>query len=374
LPMMTSFRTAMRPALGIAFALMFLSQAGYSQPKTENIILITLDGFRWQEVFAGMDTSIANQRQFHHGDSAYLYQHYWSPKVQKRREQLLPFLWATIGSKGQLYGNRLLGNKVDAANPYWFSYPGYNEIFTGYPDEKVNSNSYPNNPNTNVLEFINRQPGFVGRVAAFAAWDAFTRILNTPRCGFPVVAAFDDCGGATPTATEALINAMRRDSYKPWHMDECLDVFTHYAAVDWLKTRKPRLLYIGYGETDEWAHAANYKAYLDAAHQDDQWMRDVWDFIQNEPQYKDKTTMIVTVDHGRGDKQKQQWTGHGQSVFDSHETWFGIIGPDTEAKGEVTDTMQVYEKQYAQTIASLLGLVFTADHPIGARIEAVQIH
>ncbi len=30
------------------------------QRQTENIIIITTDGFRWQEVFKGMDSAIAN--------------------------------------------------------------------------------------------------------------------------------------------------------------------------------------------------------------------------------------------------------------------------------------------------------------------------
>jgi hypothetical protein len=360
-----------RAGLCLALALFLAGQLTHAQPKTENIIIVTIDGFRWQEAFGGLDSAVANQKRFHLGDSAYLFQHYWSPDLNTRRKMLLPFIWSTMARTGQIYGNRHLGNKVDVANPYWFSYPGYNEIFTGYPDTAVNSNGYPNNPHTNVLEFLNRQPGFTGRVAAFGAWDAFSRILNAPRCGFPVVAAFTDCGGTTPTPGEQLINGMRRDSYKPWNEDECLDVFTHYAAMEHLKNHKPRVLYIGYGETDEWAHAGNYKAYLDAAHQTDQWIESLWEFVQHDPYYRDKTALFVTVDHGRGDKQKEQWTGHGQSVLDSHETWFAILAPDIKAKGEVTTASQVYESQFAQSFASLLGCVFVAEHPVGKRMSGL---
>jgi hypothetical protein len=354
--------------IGIALAILVAGQVALTQ-TAENIIVITMDGFRWQEVFSGMDSALANQKRYHQGDSAHIFQHYWSPDPMARRELLLPFIWSTLAGKGQVHGNRHLQSKVDVANPYWFSFPGYNEIFTGFPDSAVNSNSLPNNPHTNVLEFLNRQPGFEGKVAAFGAWEAFSRILNAPRCGFPVVAAFADCGGTAPNANEVLINKMRRDSYKPWHQDECLDVFTHYAALECLRTRTPRVLYIGYGETDEWAHAGKYEAYLASAHQADQWVRDIWQFVQSDPHYKDKTALLVTVDHGRGDRKKDQWTGHGQSVLDSHETWFGIMGPGIEAKGEMTAESQIYASQYAQTIASLLGTRFTAEHPVGKRVE-----
>jgi hypothetical protein len=50
-------------------------------------------------------------------------------------------------------------------------------------------------------------------------------------------------------------------------MGECLDVFTHCAAIEELNKNKPRVLYIAYGETDEWAHSGKYRSYLDAAHQ-----------------------------------------------------------------------------------------------------------
>ena len=357
--------------LCLALSLFIAGLHAHGQTRTENLILVTIDGFRWQEVFGGMDSAVANQKRYHRGDSAYLYDKYWSPDVKVRRERLMPFVWSTMAGSGQIHGNRRLESNVDVANPYWFSYPGYNEIFTGYPDTAVNSNSYPNNPHTNFMEFLNRQPGYEGKVAAFGAWQAFTRILNAPRAGLPMVFAFDDCGGAAPTTSEVLINKMRTDAYRPWGADECFDVFSFYAAAEHLKTRRPRVLWIGFGETDEWAHAEDYRAYLDAAHQTDQWLRDLWQFVQSDSGYRDKTALFVTVDHGRGDRQKEQWTGHGQSVLDSHEIWFGILGPDIKPKGEARGTEQIYASQFAQTIASILGCTFVAEHPVGKRVEEV---
>jgi hypothetical protein len=88
-----------------------------------------------------------------------------------------------------------------------------------------------------VLEFLNGQPKLKGKVAVFGAWDAFDRIFNEQRSGFPVISGFDSCGGKTPTANEKLINAMLNDSYRPFEDHECLDVFTHYEAMEYLKTR-----------------------------------------------------------------------------------------------------------------------------------------
>lgn len=339
--------------------------------SSENIIIITTDGFRWQEVFKGMDSAIANNKNFHQDDSAYLFEKYWSDSETERRKKLLPFLWSTVSSHGQLYGNRNYGNRVSNANPYKFSYPGYSEIMTGYADTAINSNNFPPNPHVTVLEFFNQQPKLKGKVAAFGAWDAFDRILNEKRSGIPVVSAFDSIGGKHPTEKQKLLNNMLADSYKPWLKDECLDVFTHYAALEELKTAKPKVLYIAYGETDEWAHSGQYRSYLDAAHQVDAWIKQIWDFVQADPQYKNKTTLFITTDHGRGDAIKKQWTSHGKTVKDADEIWLAVMGPNTAASGEVKTAVQLYQKQFAQTIAKLMGYTFKAAHPVAEEIKSV---
>ena len=339
--------------------------------KVENIIIITTDGFRWQDVFKGMDSAIANNPKFHQGDSSTIFEKYWGRDENERRKKLLPFFWNSISVKGQLYGNRNYGNKVNNANPYWFSYPGYSEIMTGFADTSINSNDFPPNPNSTVLEFFNQQTKLKGKVAAFGAWDAFDRILNEERSGIPVVSAFQPTGGTKPTANEKLINTMRSDSYKPFGEEECLDVFTQYAAMEYLKTKKPKVLYIGYGETDEWAHHGNYRTYLDAAHQVDAWIKQIWDFLQNDPQYKNKTAIFITTDHGRGDKNKEEWTSHGQSIADAYQIWFAVMGPGIPEKGEAKMEMQLYQDQFAQTIANMLGYSYKAKHPVSPSIKSV---
>ncbi|MDR6844703.1 sulfatase-like hydrolase/transferase [Flavobacterium granuli] len=350
--------------------LIFTGVLSYAQ-RAENIIIITTDGLRWHELFEGMDQVIAKDKRFNQGDSTYIFNKYWSTDVKERREKLMPFMWSVTASKGQLYGNRNYGNKVDNANPYWFSYPGYSEIMTGFADPAINSNDYEPNPHVTLLEFLNQQPKLKGKVAAFGAWEAFDRILNEKRSGIPVASAFDNVGGNSPTEQQKLINNMLKDSYKPWHADECFDVFTQYEAMEELKTNKPKVLYVAFGETDEWAHAGQYRSYLDAAHQVDAWIKQIWDFVQNDPKYKNKTVLFFTTDHGRGDKIKQEWTSHGSSIQDASEIWFAAMGPGISEKGEVKMEGQLYQQQFAQTIAKLMGYTFKAEHPIAKEITEV---
>lgn len=338
-----------------------------AQARVKHVIIVTTDGFRWQELFNGANYDLATSETSSHGDSTSIIQSYWDKNPEVSRKKLLPFIWGTVARQGQIYGNRKYGNLMNVANPYWFSYPGYNELLTGYPDVQINSNDYGNNPNETLLHFLNRQKQFHGKVAAFGAWSAIDRILNKSSAGFPVMAAFDKPSGNTVSNKERLLNQMLQDSFRPWGASECLDVFTHYNALEYLKTKQPDVLYISYGETDDWAHADNYFYYLNAAHQVDKWLQDLWNYVQHNPYYKDETALVVTTDHGRGE---QKWTSHGRSIPGSDQMWFLLIGPGIAAKGEIKEPMQHYQQQLPQTIASLLGTKFVTDHPVA---EAIRI-
>jgi len=61
----------------------------FAQQKTENIIIVTLDGFRWQEVFAGADAALINKTYV--GDVSSLKEQYWATSPVERRSKLLPF-------------------------------------------------------------------------------------------------------------------------------------------------------------------------------------------------------------------------------------------------------------------------------------------
>jgi Metalloenzyme superfamily len=341
----------------------FMLQA---QHKTENIIIVTLDGMRWQEVFGGVDEVLMYDKTYDHNTDE-IKKKFWAAAEEERRIKLFPFLWTIVGTQGQLYGNRKYDNKIDNANPYWFSYPGYSEIFTGYPDTAINSNDKIYNPNENVLEFINKQMGYTGKIAAFTSWDAFPYILNNKRSGLYVNADVDTIKLSEPNLQ--LINDIQLLSTRP--VDIRTDVLTYIAGREYLKAYKPRILYISLGETDDYAHAGFYEQYIASARQSDAMIADLWKAIQLIPQYKDKTTMIITCDHGRGDKIKSTWMSHGAKIEDAHELWMAVIGPDTKPLGEMKTAGQLYQKQIAATIAKLLGFTFVANHPVGDPINSI---
>lgn len=343
------------------------SVIGFAQSrKTENVIIVTLDGMRWQEIFGGVDSALMNNKNYtrEHDDIA---SKFWSDDVNERRKKLFPFLWSTVEANGQLYGNRNKNNYVNNANPYWFSYPGYNEIFTGYPDTAVNSNDKIYNKNENVLEFINKQKGYKGKVAAFSTWDVFPYILNEPRSGVYVNADVDTLKFANDRLK--LINDWQFLTTKPIGVRP--DVITYIAAREYLKAYKPKVLYIAFDETDDFAHGGMYDQYLGSAHAEDKMISDLWTTVQSMSEYKGKTTLLITCDHGRGDKNKDQWRDHGQKVEDANQIWLAVMGPDTKHVGEVAEHGQLYQKQFATTIAALLGMEFRPGHPVGEPVGKV---
>ena len=334
--------------------------------KTENLIILTLDGMRWQEIFGGLDSVLLNDPKYTHAQKE-IKALLWNDEISERRKKLLPFLWGTVAHDGQLYGNRNIGNKVDNANPYKFSYPGYNEIFTGYPDTAVKSNDKNLNKNTNVLEYLNRQKGYEGKIAAFSTWDVMPFVLNKWRNGLFVNSDQDTIQFNNGSAK--VLNDLQVLSMKP--NGERLDVVTYIAAREYLKEYKPKVLYISFDETDEYAHHGNYDYYLGAVHAEDGMLADIWKTVQAMPEYAGKTTLLVTCDHGRGDKIKDQWRDHGQKVEDAGQVWIAVIGPDTKPLGEVKSQTLLYQKQIAPTIAALLGFNFVPDHGGATPIQMI---
>ncbi len=337
-----------------------------TKPKTENIILITLDGFRWQEVFNGADSSFTKQQQYLKDPD--LKKKYWREDLTERRKALLPFFWNTIATKGQLYGNRSLGSKVNITNNQLFSYPGYNEILTGKADnERVNSNDKFYNPNTNVLEFINTQPAYKGKVAAFTSWDVFPYIINDKRSGVYVSTGAKPVEGLKLNDREKMMNDLVTSLPNPLG-DVRLDAFTFYYGLEYMKKNKPRVMYFAFDETDDFAHEGEYAAYLNAAHYIDRFVNELWSYLQSESMYKNKTTIILTCDHGRGND-AEGWKHHGQKIPVADQIWFAVLGPDTQSTGEMKTESQFYQNQVAKTLAAFLGLDYKGEGEIGDKVS-----
>jgi hypothetical protein len=356
------------PVLSTLAALAVIPAGGQTSPavhKTQNVIVVMIDGMRWQEVFRGADPQLIQAAGPEalpdgKGRTALAIKSYGRSTPAESRAALMPFLWQQVAANGQIFGNRALGSDSHVTNGFNFSYPGYNETLTGSGDPRIHSNDNIPNPNVTVFEWLNHKPEFHGRVAAFGAWEDFNGIFNKERCGFPVNANYDAFTEVPQSPEIALLNQLKHDAVRIWP-DEVFDPPMFYTALEYMKYAKPRLLFVGLGETDDWAHSGSYAEYLNAAHRSDEYLAKLWAQVQSMPEYKDKTTLIVLPDHGRGEGAK--WTGHGQEIPESSQTWMAYLGPDTAALGERKNAPVVTESEVAATLAALLGEDYHAAAP-----------
>lgn len=328
------------------------AQQKTESPKTK-VVLITLDGLRWQELFTGADPALIENKDFSH-DIEELKTKFWRNTAAERRAVLMPFLWNKVTQIGQLHGNRNEGSNVNLTNSMWFSYPGYNEILTGSADDKrIDSNDKFNNPNTTVLEKINNMPQYKGKVAAFGSWDVFPYIINEERSGIPVNAGFESATGNTLSPNEIFLNELQTQIPSPFGSVR-LDAFTSHYALEYMKKEHPELVFISYGETDDFAHEGNYNAYLTSANNTDALIQQLWNFTQSDSFYKDNTVFILTTDHGRGTQPVETWKHHGSKIAGADQAWFVVFGNNVSVLGEVTKPEQLYSTQIAPTVLQTL--------------------
>ncbi len=332
--------------------------------KPENIFIITTDGFRWQEIFNGADYQLISNEKYTK-DTALTKEMYWNDDGQVRRKMLMPFFWNVIAQKGQLYGNRLFDNKMNMKNLYKISYPGYNEIFTGYADKYFIPNTPVRNRNINILEYLNQLPAYKGKVAAFTSWNVFPYILNEKRSKLPVNSGYEALT-ENADSTNYLINEAQANVSDKNHTRH--DMLTYLGAREYLQTDHPRILFLGLGETDESAHGGRYDHYLQQASMVDKMIADLWYYVQTDPFYKDNTTFIITTDHGRG-KKPNSWHTHSLFTGGSGDTWLAMIGPGIAPFGEIKYQQQTYANQLSATIAFLLGEKFETTRLVGEAMD-----
>jgi hypothetical protein len=338
--------------------------------KTQTVVLIVSDGLRWQEVFTGAEEDLLNDRE---GGSwvpaEELRRRYWRPTPAERRALLFPFLWGTVAAHGQIFGNQTQGSIAHVENGKAFSYPGYNEMSTGYPNDAIDTNEFGPNPNATVFEWLNHQPAFRGRVAIYGTWKAFDDIFNRRRSGLVMQTGWALDGAspgparaaptrAAPTrAAESPRAALLRELFATttqFDEEDCPNSFLQVPLLDYVKTGAPRVLFVGYGETDNWAHQGRYDLVLDSAHRFDGFVRQLWETMQSMPQYRGSTTFLITTDHGRGGG-LSEWKEHGVEQKGSENIWLAVMGPDTAPLGERSNVEPVAQAGIAATVAAFVG-------------------
>lgn len=334
--------------------------------KTENVVLVTPDGLRTQELFGGVDSVIfENKEKSGVRNKAKLKRTFWRKNPARRREVLLPFFWGKLAGDGIVLGNPALGSNVRVTNGNFISYPGYAEMLTGAPVPNIKTNIPIRIGRTTVFEYIQEQRGFSStEVAAFCSWGLFDLIVSHEKAPFFRTAGHMEMDPKLITQGMAPYVAIQSEALTPWDSVR-FDTVTLNLALEYLEHHRPRLLYVSFDETDDWAHDRRYDRVVQSAHFFDKGLERLWNKLQSIDQYRDKTTMIVTTDHGRG-LTGEDWTSHDKTIPGSEDIWIGIIGPDTPSGGELRDTGELTQGQIATTIAKFFDLDYQAYYPDAA--------
>ena len=333
--------------------------------KDTRLVIITIDGLRWQEVFLGADGNLLSD-EVQTGDTALARQTYWRPTPEERREVLMPFTWNTLAPKGLIIGNRAKNSKMQVANKACISYPGYCEMMTGMVDDAIVGNAPVNNPHRNVLEAANEDPRYKGGVVMYGSWKSTRFAIRNELAGIPASVSYEPNVAKKQTPCLQLVDKMLAGMPRFWGAEH-FDAFTYAYAIETLKNDHPKVMWVSCGDCDEWAHARRYDLYLDGAKGTDAFIRDIYETCEADRFYRGKTTYLITCDHGRG--WGNMWAHHDGTTNGSEATWLMLLGKGVEALGEITECGPYYNKQIAATIASILGIDFTPDD--GSSLSAI---
>jgi hypothetical protein len=263
---------------------------------------------------------------------------------------------------GVVLGNKAKGSSVQVRNDQWFSYPGYSEILTGQAQPDVRSNDIVRYPHVTVLQYLRGELKLRHeQVAQIGSWEGFEVAASSVDDAFFMNGAYDAVPARLSTPEIDRLVGLRKQVMELWE-ESSNDVLTTRIALAYVKKNKPRVLWLGLGQSDDWAHARRYDRLLDYLHLADQLLADLWTTLQSIPQYRDRTTLVITTDHGRGLTPKD-WIDHDASIPGCGDIWIAVIGPDTPRRGELGPADTVHQADVAATMVTLLGLDWRAFNP-----------
>ncbi len=334
----------------------------------DRVLLITLDGARTEEMFGGLDESILrstlqpNQTL----EDQPIYKRFWAPTPEERRRKLLPFFWGTLMSKhGSIAGDARLGSSVRLTNTHWFSYPGYAEILLGEAhDDTIKSNDAIRNPYTTVLEVIREQLNLPReRVATFASWSVFNAIVEHTEG-----ATFVNAGMEPFSSGSAELQALSvaQSETQPHWGDIRFDYFTLRFALAHMASARPRVLYLAFDETDDWAHDGRYDRLLESYARTDRYLEELWTWLEGQPDYRGRTHVLITTDHGRGHT-PADWRDHSSKIVGAESTWIAFASPTMAARGPWKSHAPLATNQVAATVARWMGVDWNAIRPAAGK-------
>ena len=321
------------------------------------VVLVVLDGVRWQDVFEGVDPVLAAQAKV----------------PPAKADVLMPHLHALLADRGAAVGAPGEGPPIVATGPNFVSLPGYNEIFSGRPPSRCADNDCPQAELPTVADEVRAVSERPGDVAVITSWPKIERASSAAPASIVL-----STGRARALHAELLrdddvtlkwMEAGAEAAPYPGYDDYRPDTYTAAIALRYLETKRPRFLFIGLGEPDEYAHRDDYAGYLASLRASDVVVGSVFAALERMGARGQRTTVIVTADHGRG----RDFRVHGRSFPESSRVWLVAAGAGIAARGLAHSSRLHHLADVAPTVRQLLGLPADTSAGAGAPLDELFV-
>ena len=313
------------------------------------VILVTIDGVRWQDVFLGIDPERSTERG--------------GPEVTMPRARRLAMERGVAIGAGQ--GACGVVRTAGGSN---VSMPGYIEIFTG-ARTSCRDNECGRVARPTVFDEVASAIG--GVATSIGSWPVLEKTVTSASDRVGVTAGMHPWAGPRPEhATGVAETIAKHASVNPWPGGSGYrpDAYTIEIALQYLRTERPTLLHVGLVDTDEWAHKDDYARYLEALRSADDFVGAVSDQLDASGEAA-RTTVILATDHGRGPSFKD----HGVMMPGAERSWVIAFGGGIAARGIGCPNRDVLLTDIAPTIRTLVGLPPDLSDDAGRPIDEIAV-
>jgi hypothetical protein len=328
-----------------------------AEPSALSVVLVVLDGVRWQEVFMGVDPAEARKKGL-------------SPTEVVGAAALMPSLHDVLIAHGVAVGAPGEGPEMRATGPNYVSLPGYTEILTGRTATACHDNACPTTKEPTLADEL-AHGADLREAAVIASWESLDHAASSG-AGEVIVSAGRHHGrGLDSLRADAeergLLDEAEKASSYPGGADFRPDRFTADIALHYLVRRAPRFLFIGLGEPDEYAHQDNYRGYLDSLRAADRTLGRLVETLGSMGERGKRTTVLVTTDHGRS----SGFRDHGGFAPESGRVWLVASGAGVAEGGIVRSREPHRLADIAPTVRALFGLPADGSEEAGRAIPEV---
>lgn len=296
-----------------------------------NVILITWDGVRWQDLFDIPDPDRG-----------------WSDGLPTA-----PRLSERLFNEGVVFGNRYLSNDFLVGNPMNLSLPGYQCMMAGKTQPCLGNDCGRIGVETLPERLVRELNVSKEQVALIASWEKLKYSVEHKVGSVFVSAGNHVLRDSIYDSELGAINLGQLINPPPWE-DSRYDRYTMAHAFRYLRVHHPRFLFVSLGDSDSWGHRGEYKKYIETLRQYDTWLEELFSKLEGMGEYGANTTVLVATDHGRG--RGSSWVQHSIFFPASRFAWLYAKGPRTMPQGFVRDSKIRTQLDIRPTIEKLLGL------------------